>query len=66
VKGAARLQALSQRVHVVQVPKGKDITEFHMQGGDVYAWLDNALRQIHESALAGSWSGTLGGNVKDE
>jgi len=40
-KGAARWQALSRRVHVVQVPWGKDITEYHLQDSDVYTWLEN-------------------------
>ncbi len=59
-KGAARLQALSRRVHIVQVPWGKDITEYHVRGGDVYKWLENELRQARESALAVSWSGQEG------
>jgi DNA primase len=50
-KGAARLQALSRRVHVVQVPQGKDITEYHLQGGDVYGWLDDELNRIRENAI---------------
>ncbi len=50
-KGAARLQALSRRVHVVQVPWGKDITEFHQQGGDMYEWLERELQQVREKAL---------------
>jgi DNA primase len=42
-KGAARLQALTRRVHVMHVPFGKDITEFVMQGGDVKSWLESNL-----------------------
>lgn len=44
-KGAERLQALSQRVHTVRVPWGKDITEFFQKDGDVFTWLANELRQ---------------------
>ncbi len=50
-RGAARLQALSRRVHVVQVPQGKDITEYHRQGGDVYGWLDNTLNQARQNVI---------------
>jgi DNA primase len=53
-KGAARLQALSRRVHVAPVPQGKDITEYHRPGGDVYGWLDDALSQIRENAILSS------------
>jgi DNA primase len=53
-KGAARLQALSRRVHVVQVPWGKDITEYHLRGGDVYTWLENELRQARQDAISKS------------
>lgn len=49
-KGAARLRQTSNRVHVVRVPYGKDITEFHQQGGDVFTWLSQELRQIREKA----------------
>ena len=52
-KGAARWQALSRRVHVVQVPWGKDITEYHRRGGDVYTWLENELREIEQQARLG-------------
>lgn len=50
-KGAARLQALSRRVHVVRVPWGKDITEYHLQGGEVYTWLARELRQARQQAI---------------
>lgn len=50
-KGAARLQTLSRRVHVMQVPWGKDITEYHAQGGDVYTWLEDELRRVIPSNL---------------
>jgi DNA primase len=53
-KGAARLQALSQRVHIVPVPQGKDITEYHLKGGDVYGWLDDELNRIRENAILSS------------
>lgn len=50
-KGAARLQALSSRVHVVHVPWGKDLTEYHLQGGDVYMWLADELRLARHDAI---------------
>ncbi len=50
-KGAARLKTFSQRVHVVRVPWGKDITEYHLQGGDVFTWLSQELRRIRETLL---------------
>ncbi len=53
LKGAARLQALSDRVHTIQVPKGKDITEFYKQSeeGDVFTWLARELRQARQQAI---------------
>jgi DNA primase len=53
LKGASRLQSLSNRVHTIQVPKGKDITEFHQQSeeGDVFAWLARELRQTRQRAI---------------
>jgi len=53
-KGAARLKALSDRVHVIHVPHGKDINEFHLQGGDVFTWLSRELRQAREATLFNS------------
>ncbi len=53
-KGAARLQAISRRVHLIQVPWGKDITEYHLRGGDVYTWLENELRQARQDAISAS------------
>lgn len=50
-KAAARLQALSGRVQVIQVPWGKDLTEFHQQGGDLYSWLARELRCIRQNAI---------------
>lgn len=59
-KGAARLQALSGRVRAIRVPHGKDITDFHLQGGDVYTWLARELRHAREQTFLGmtrTWSG---------
>lgn len=56
VKGSARLQALSQRVHAIRVPYGKDITEFHLQGGSVYSWVSGELRRARELAMTTAWS----------
>jgi DNA primase len=43
LKGAARLQALTKRARVIQVPWGKDITEFILQGGSMEQWLNEIL-----------------------
>jgi DNA primase len=43
MKGAARLQALTKRARVVQVPWGKDITEFVLKGGSVREWLSEIM-----------------------
>lgn len=51
MKGAARLQSLSSRVHTIQVPKGKDITEFYQKGGDVFDWLAHELRRVRLNAI---------------
>jgi hypothetical protein len=53
-RGTARLQALSPRIHPVRVPKGKDLTECHLQGGDIYTWLAHELRRIRENAILAS------------
>ncbi len=50
-KGAARLRALSQRMQPVHVPWGKDLTEFHQQGGNLYSWLARELRQVRQNAI---------------
>ena len=50
-KGASRLQALSRRVHVVRVPWGKDITDFHLQEGSVYSWLSQELRRVRQETI---------------
>jgi DNA primase len=39
-KGAARLRDLTRRARIVQVPRGKDITEFVLNGGSVTQWLN--------------------------
>ena len=38
-KGANRLLSLSPRFRPVHLPKGKDITEFYLQAGDLYTWI---------------------------
>lgn len=43
-KGANRLLSLSPRFRPVQVPNGKDISEFYLSGGDVYHWIEQALQ----------------------
>lgn len=42
-RGANRLLSLSPRFRPIEVPAGKDITEFHINGGDVYAWIEKEL-----------------------
>lgn len=43
-RGANRLLSLSPRFRPIQVPQGKDIGEFYLHGGDVYQWIEQALR----------------------
>lgn len=54
LKGAARLQSLSDRVYTIQVPKGKDITEFYQQSeeGEVFTWLSHELRRVRQEAIS--------------
>ena len=47
-RGAQRLQRLSPRVRVIRVPEGKDITEFYLGGGDLYAWIEAALAEVRD------------------
>jgi hypothetical protein len=42
-KGANRLLSLSPRFRPIQGPHGKDIGEFHLQGSDIYAWIEQVL-----------------------
>ncbi len=42
-KGAKRLLALSPRFRSVEIPHGKDITEFYLGGGDIYTWIEKEL-----------------------
>lgn len=42
-KGANRLLTLSRRFRPIDIPSGKDITEFYLQGGDIYLWIEQAL-----------------------
>ncbi len=44
-KGANRLLSLSSRFRPIRVPQGKDVGEFYLQGGDLYAWIANALKE---------------------
>lgn len=60
-KGAARLQALSKRMHAIRVPYGKDITEYHLRGGDVFTWLSGELRRVRQEAILGSGGTTKKG-----
>src|SRR5690606_33879223 len=44
-KGANRLLSLSPRFRPIEIPVGKDITEFHLNGGDIYAWIADELKE---------------------
>jgi hypothetical protein len=44
-KGANRLLSLSPRFRPVEVPQGKDITEFYLHDGDIYAWIADELKE---------------------
>jgi hypothetical protein len=52
-KGANRLLALSPRFQPIQIPNGKDVSEFYLQGGDIYLWIEQALS---ENLLEPDWS----------
>lgn len=51
MRGAAKLQMLSNRVHAIEVPEGKDITDYYKRGGDVFTWLSQQLRRVRMNAL---------------
>src|SRR5690606_15232007 len=38
-RGTERLLNLSPRFQELPLPHGKDISDFHLNGGDIYAWL---------------------------
>jgi DNA primase len=44
-KGTERLLTLSERFRQLRLPDGKDITEFYLQDGDLYAWIASALEE---------------------
>jgi DNA primase len=50
-KGTARLLSLSQRMHPIRVPWGKDLTEHHQQDGDLHIWLSRELRQVRQNPI---------------
>jgi len=50
-KGAARLLALSRRVRLARLPWGKDLTEYHLQGGDVQAWIAGELERVSRETI---------------
>jgi DNA primase len=45
-EGAAYLATMSERVRVVQVPHGHDLTGFHAGGGDLRAWLLEQWKRV--------------------
>ena len=42
-RGAEQLLKLSPRFHPLPVPYGKDISDFYLNGGDIYAWIEKGL-----------------------
>jgi len=44
--GAAKLSALSRRVSVIRPLEGKDVTDFHLAGGDLGAWIAFNLARL--------------------
>lgn len=42
-KGAQRLLSISPRFREITVPQGNDITNFYLNGGDVYGWIEAQL-----------------------
>lgn len=49
-KGTKRLLSLSPRFREIAVPQGNDISDFYLNGGDVYEWLTVAL-QLHREGI---------------
>lgn len=37
--GSSAMTGLSKRTRPIKVPHGKDITEYHVQGGNLYGWM---------------------------
>ena len=50
-RGRERLLKLSPRFCELPVPCGKDISDFYLNGGDLYAWLTGALQRNYKEAL---------------
>lgn len=50
-RGMERLLKLSPRFCELPVPCGKDISDFYLNGGDLYAWLTGALQRNHKEAV---------------
>ncbi len=44
-RGMERLLRLSPRFRELPVPRGKDISDFYLKGGDLYAWVMAAIDQ---------------------
>lgn len=44
-RGTERLLKLSPRFKELRLPEGKDITDFYLSGGDLYAWIFDELEQ---------------------
>ena len=42
-RGTQRLLQVSPRFRELPLPRGKDISDFYLDGGDIYAWITAAL-----------------------
>ncbi len=50
-RGAQRLLQTSPRFRPLSVPFGHDITDFYLDGGDLYAWIAEAIQQNHKEVM---------------
>lgn len=48
-RAAQRLLQLSPRFHALPLPHSKDITAFHLAGGDIYEWISSASVAIPDA-----------------
>jgi hypothetical protein len=44
-RGAEYLLSISPRFHALELPFGKDISDFYLQGGDLYEWISLAISE---------------------
>ena len=50
--GASRLAAMSKRISPVTIPRGSDLTDFFLMGGDLRAWLRFHLGRLQQNMAA--------------